>query len=416
MKISDLLKFIAIAVSVVIIFISCEDKESSINDNYKINSLSTDGSATETTKLIIIVNDDNFTLTAEDIKINANFPVIKGVLTKTGAMTYEFLITPGNTGTIRVGLDPYRGFTEWDAKTANVYADWCFSGTSELTITGKNKKEDPLVIGGKISGLNITAIGDMAFYNKELKDVTIPYNIKVIGENAFERNQLKEIIIPPDVHNIANYAFAFNQLTDIIFLGDIISIGYAAFAYNELSDFTIPETVTNIGSLAFAYNTLTDITIHEGVKSIGESAFAYNLLNKVDIPDGVISIGASAFANNKLTEIDIPNSVNTIGSNAFINNQLINVTISNNELYNYIGASAFANNNLSAVIIPDNVRNIDTHAFLSNPLISIKIGKNVTLGTSAFGNDFESFYSSKNKAAGTYTRPDADSNTWSFTP
>jgi hypothetical protein len=49
---------------------------------------------------------------------------------------------------------------------------------------------------------------------------------------------------------------------------------------------------------------------------------------------------------------------------------------------------------------------------LGNPLVSITIGANVTVYETAFPGNFAKVYGSYGKAAGTYTRPNSDSEEW----
>jgi len=475
MKKNNILKCMAIAVSAAILFIACE-KDNFIDDNYAIVSLSAEGFPTE--KLIFTVNDNNLVLTAEDIKINAkDFSVIKGDLTKKGTI-YELLIIPGGTDKIRVGLDPYRGFTGWNAKTVNVYADWYFNGTENLTITGYSSSVvDPSKIPAKIAGKPVTAIGYSAFYNKGLTSVSFSSGIQLedIGESAFAYNQLSKINIPSSVVSIGRTSFAFNQLLEVDIPDSVTFVGYGAFAYNQLKSVTIKDKVTSIKSSAFAYNQIETITIPGnveyieddafyknklktinilyGVFSIGNGAFGNNQLAYIDIPGSVTSlsgfndnelttitipgtvtyIGNYAFYNNKLKEIDIPNTVLTIESYAFSHNELKSVifsqniteikshTFSNNELpeitipnsVTTIRNNAFENNKLAAVNIHDRVTSIGNYAFMDNPLTKITIGKNVTLGSSAFGNGFEKAYYENDRQKGTYT---LTGGKWNYAP
>jgi len=459
MKIRDFLKYTAIFLFAIILFIACEEDKNFVDDNYAIIEVKAEGFPTE--KLIITVNDDNLSLTADDIKINAGFSVIKRELNKTGAKTYELQIIPGGTNEIKVGLNPYRGFTGWNAKNVKVYADWYFSGTSELiTITGRKQTNEPLVISPQIYGITVAEIGNYAFYNEEWTGVDIKNGVKRIGDGAFEYNQLKSIDIPVSVKTIGSVSFAFNQLSTVTFnelaLADpdpntIITIGSGAFAYNQLSGISIPEKITEIKSSTFAYNELAEtIDIPENVTSIGDDAFAYNKISNVKfhedinitrigngafgnnkltiitipntvtflsgfnnnelesitICDNVTAIGSGAFAYNKLTNIVIPDSVTTIGSNAFAHNEIAAVSLSQNIIT--IGYRTFANNNISEVTIPSKVIYIDVHAFLDNPLTKITIGENVTLGSSAFGNGFENAYYKNGRTAGTYTFADGE--------
>jgi hypothetical protein len=72
----------------------------------------------------------------------------------------------------------------------------------------------------------------------------------------------------------------------------------------------------------------------------------------------------------------------------------------------------FADRQLSYVVIPDRITSIGKNAFLGNPLVSITIGANVTVDETAFPGNFAKVYGSYGKAAGTYTRPSTDSESW----
>jgi hypothetical protein len=140
-------------------------------------------------------------------------------------------------------------------------------------------------------------------------------------------------------------------------------------------------------------------------------AFDNKQLTKITIPDSVTEIGHHAFMSNQLTSVTIPNSVTEI--RGFPYNQLTSVTISNRATY--IGDRAFAYNQLTSIIIPNSVERIDRGAFKDNPLTSITIGDHVALNmdTDPFDGYFEDFYMLYySSSAGTYTRPDTDSTTW----
>jgi hypothetical protein len=303
MKNSNLKKLIFTAFSIAIFFIACKDKEIFYDNNYAITSLFACGSTGDTkdiptTKLIFTVNDDNLVLTANDIKINAGFSVIKGDLKKnTDTMTYELHITPGSYGTIRVGLNPYQGFTGWNAKDAYVYSDWHFSGTSNLTITGCHYSivVNSLTIPQTIANLPVTTIGANAFYYKNLISVNIPESVTSIETSAFKGNKLTTITIPKNV------------------------IYLSGFENNLLSSITIPAGVLTIGSYAFSDNLLDNSnTIPAGVLTIGSYAFFDNSFGSITIPDSVTYIDSYAFSNNPLTIIKIGYDVE-LGISAFGN-------------------------------------------------------------------------------------------------
>jgi hypothetical protein len=109
--------------------------------------------------------------------------------------------------------------------------------------------------------------------------------------------------------------------------------------------------------------------------------------------------------------------VTCIGAGAFKGKNLIGVTIPDS--VTEIGTYAFADNKLTSVIIPNSVTKIGHSVFENNNLLtSITIGANIDL-FSPFGNtsllnsnSFVDAYEAAGKAAGTYTRPDRSSRTW----
>jgi hypothetical protein len=147
------------------------------------------------------------------------------------------------------------------------------------------------------------------------------------------------------------------------------------------------------------------------VTSIGNNAFRGNNLRSITIPDSVISIGDEAFYDNNLTSVIIPDSVTSIGDSAFgYNNYLSSVIIGNS--VTLIGSYAFYGNNLRSVTIPDSVTSIGNNTFSESygsysRLDTVTISANVQLGDGKYSgsgipHDFDDFYNSNGKQAGTY--------------
>jgi hypothetical protein len=250
----------------------------------------------------------------------------------------------------------------------SVFGDFKYSYTaSSVTITGYTGNGGDITIPETINGKSVTEIKESSFANKNLTKVTIPGSVVSIGEYAFADNHLTSITIPNSVTSIGDNAFNRNFLTRIIIPNSVTSIKNYAFANNQLTSVIIPSNVTSIGEWAFSYNQLTSVSIPDSVTSIGLWAFQSNQLTSVIIPDSVTSLGGAAFADNQLTSVSIPNSVTAIGNNAFYKNPLISVTIPNNVYYD-------------SNFIP--------------------------------GKFYDTYNNKYNKAAGTYTRPDTDSETW----
>jgi len=78
----------------------------------------------------------------------------------------------------------------------------------------------------------------------------------------------------------------------------------------------------------------------------------------------------------------------------------------------FIFDNMFANKNLTFVIIPSRITSIGKNAFQGNPLVSVTIGANVSIEDNAIPGNFAAVYNANGKAAGTYTRPDVNSEVW----
>ena len=253
----------------------------------------------------------------------------------------------------------------------------------------------------------ITTIGNQAFSNAELFDITLPSSVTSIGSHAFEFCYFTQITIPDSVISIGNYAFQGTSLKSI----------------------TIPDSVTSLGGYAFSQCTsLTNATIGKGLKTVGSNPFDFcssltqfngefvdesgvNLIvngtlvsvapgveisGQYTVPQGVTVVGESAVAyfRSKITSAVIPDSVTTICAFAFAGNYYMeSVTIGSG--VKTIGQRAFDNCALTTVTIPDSVTSIDEYAFSQCKLTEVHIGRGVTfIGSEAFdyNNDLKYVY------------------------
>ena len=247
--------------------------------------------------------------------------------------------------------------------------NWDKISGGEIQISGLNYSRRILNIPAQLKNMPVTTIGSWSLSSQRLISVTLPASITTIMDGAFFGNQLSSI-------NLRN----------------VTSIGNSAFSNNLLTSITIPDTVTDIGGGAFSSNYLTTVVIPDGITNIQWGAFSNNRLTSITIPDSVTDIGGTAFSSNNLASLTIGSGVTDIGWGAFMSNELTSVTI------------------------PPNVTQIDVQAFWGNQITSITIGPNVTLGSNAFGDGFEAAYFAEIATGGTFTRVDATSNVWTFTP
>ena len=78
----------------------------------------------------------------------------------------------------------------------------------------------------------------------------------------------------------------------------------------------------------------------------------------------------------------------------------------------FIFENMFANRDLTFVVIPSRITSIGRNAFSGNPLVSVTIGANVSVADNAIPGNFAAVYNADGRTAGTYTRPDVNSEAW----
>ena len=348
----------------------------------------------------------------KSITIGANVTLGSGAFNSSFEVAYNGNGMAAGTYTRRYIFSS--GWSSW-------HGDYQFKYLNEgISIVDYKGDDDEIEIPAIISGYPVIIIGDV-FKERNLTSVTIPDSIASIENEAFRNNKLTSVTIGNGVTWIGHNAFDENQLTNVTIPNSVASIGNEAFRNNKLKSVTIGNGVTSIGYNAFSDNQLANVTIPNSVTSIGNEAFRNNKLTSVTIGNAVFSIGYNAFDVNKLTNVAIPNSVTSIGKEAFCCNQLAGLTIGNS--VNFIGDSAFnagksGRGRLTSVSIPNSVTSIGVNAFADQPLTSVRIGANVKLGDDALNGilgqntGFNTAYSNNGNRAGTYTRANAESRSW----
>ena len=221
---------------------------------------------------------------------------------------------------------------------------------------------------------------------KNLKSVTIPEkpdNLEGyrIGDYAFADSGLEEITIPDTVLDLGSGVFSnCTALKKVNFSTDLKTIGNSCFAgCTALTEFTVPNGVTSLGSGAFSGCKYLDrVTIGTKVQTIGNNCFSDCIrLKTVNMGKNVKELGSSAFSGcislssldfaniqtigsyaldgcTKITSIKLGENTKNIGDYAFAGlENLMSIDLGGAE---YLGYCIFSNSpNLAGITIPDTV-------------------------------------------------------------
>lgn len=208
-------------------------------------------------------------------------------------------------------------------------------------------------------GEHVTKIPDNLFYgqNMNLKTIEIPDQITRIGNNAFRNSSISNVTGMNQVKEIGSCAFAgCGNLQSLSFPAALESVEDYAF-YNDynLKTLEFHDYEGELSSTAFSgCSALATIT---GAKNYNcEDGIVYN-------EDKTELLTVLNNANDKLETLEVPDTVEIIRADAFYNNSYI-----------------------KKVILPDSVQIIEENAFRScGNLTSVDMGKGVSsLGTAAF--------------------------------
>ena len=176
---------------------------------------------------------------------------------------------------------------------------------------------------------SLKKIGNLAFQNSNIKEVTFPYALEKIGSAAFQTNNLTSVVLPDTLTTLGNGAFATNPNLHTIRLSSALTeIPDAAFGCSDaknymtnLRELELHDGITSIGRNAFAGNNITNIKIPSTVTSIGNYAFSTkNYLTDectVELNEGLATIGNAVFRNKVIKEVKLPSTVTSIHKNAF---------------------------------------------------------------------------------------------------
>jgi hypothetical protein len=270
---------------------------------------------------------------------------------------------------------------------------------ADLVLTGRLSAEDFRLLKGmaNLEKLNLeeavlpyNEIPNEAFLNNSiLRSIILPNTLEHIRRDAFNNcaSLSFPIIIPPSVRTIGQRAFYNCPLTQITLNEGLTTIGDSAFCRANLTGTLIlPTSVTSIGRKAYYLcNRLTGkLVLPEGLAELGAAAFARcNFDNSLVIPNGIHAISDSAFSFNhgftslkwgeitdigtaafdscaNLTELPSLEGVKSIGVAAFRNCTKLNFSLVLPESLEALGQAAFAKCQTiyGSIVIPKGVVNV----------------------------------------------------------
>ena len=154
---------------------------------------------------------------------------------------------------------------------------------------------------------------------KKLERIIFPTNLKSIGDRAFEESNLIEVTIPDSVVHIGVWAFAKNEKLARATIGrsakDYFKDKKGIFAFTpNLKELTFrSEVAEHTGARA-----LTKVTFCDTVKELGKWAVSEcEELEEVVLPDSITKIGYGAFVQcYNLSSIRLSDNITEIGVGA----------------------------------------------------------------------------------------------------
>jgi TolB-like protein len=202
--------------------------------------------------------------------------------------------------------------------------------TDNLTIRVATINNVAAATAIQTGSLQIRAISSSDFVN----NARFSYHIGELRGFVNRATRTQNLVIPATIWgdpvlSIGNGAFQNNDINNVTFPNSIISIGNDSFRSNNLTNLTLPISVTSISNNAFRENNLSSLTLPISVSSIGNDAFRQNNLTNLTLPISVSSIGINAFRNNKLTNVTIHNEKANFGNGVFWDNQFTQFSLPN---------------------------------------------------------------------------------------
>ena len=267
----------------------------------------------------------------------------------------------------------------------------------------------------------VTAVAEFAFYMcYGVSSVILPEGITSIGQEAFNESGVEELSIPASVTTIGITPFphltrltvsvdnpvfsspegsnaVIETATQTLVAGcggtvippGVTSIRSYAFSFCPVSTIEIPQSVTSIGGHAFYFSGLLTIEIPSSITVLEDGVFdTCGALSSVTLPEGLETIGPKCFRNcNKMTSINLPESLRTLGHNVFESCESLEEVVIPEGVEEVPDYAFIQCSSLRDVRLPESIRRIGDGVFaacLSLDSVSLPSGLS-ELGYSVFG-------------------------------
>ncbi|MBQ8536717.1 MAG: leucine-rich repeat domain-containing protein [Clostridia bacterium] len=223
----------------------------------------------------------------------------------------------------------------------------------------------------------VLAIGSCAFDQpRNLTQVTLPKGLKVIGNEAFSNASISELTLPDSLKEIGsgafNMCFGLKKLklpkgVEIIHGNPLVNVSAKITVDQKNPVFAVKDGMLidkKQGWLIRAPHQESACTVPEGIVYIADGAFNMSFVSSLTLPEGLEGIGAGAFENcTELARVDFPQGLKTIGDHAFSYcTGLKSVTF--RQGLEEIGSSAFQScTGLEELLLPDGLERIGSGAF-----------------------------------------------------
>ena len=271
---------------------------------------------------------------------------------------------------------------------------------------GYEKPEGDLVVPGSVEYQGIiyavTKIGANAFYScYSLGAATLPSTLVEIGQNAFDSTNSNgyghHLIIPDSVVSVGEEAFFNVSVHELTIGASVRNIGRLAFDCNNLRIVHYNATdCEDLESPPFGSSYVNTLTIGENVLYIPSRLFYFtdHFTCDVVIPNSVVRIGDKAFFESGVTSLVVGDGVVEIGEDAFfLNHNLTSLKLGTG--LKTIRENAFFDCGIEGhLVLPDSLEVIEATAFHCCNIDTLTIGTSmISIGWGAFShNNFGTIY------------------------